>query len=50
LAGRSSDIQAHVVAEEEFDASGQVVMPGFVDPHTHLVFAGSRTVLSITYG
>ena len=24
------------------DASGMVVMPGFVDPHTHLVFAGSR--------
>ncbi|MFQ5883970.1 MAG: imidazolonepropionase [Thermoplasmata archaeon] len=24
------------------DAGGKVVMPGFVDPHTHLVFAGSR--------
>ena len=24
------------------DVSGKVVMPGFVDPHTHLVFAGSR--------
>ncbi len=29
-------------AEEEIDASGRVVMPGFVDPHTHLVFAGTR--------
>lgn len=24
------------------DAYGKVVMPGFVDPHTHLVFAGDR--------
>lgn len=24
------------------DASGRVVLPGFVDPHTHLVFAGDR--------
>jgi imidazolonepropionase len=24
------------------DAASRVVMPGFVDPHTHLVFAGSR--------
>jgi imidazolonepropionase len=24
------------------DASGSVVLPGFVDPHTHLVHAGSR--------
>jgi imidazolonepropionase len=26
----------------EFDASGMVVMPGFVDSHTHMVFAGDR--------
>ena len=24
------------------DASGKIVMPGFVDCHTHLVFSGSR--------
>ena len=26
------------------DASGKVVMPGFVDSHTHVVFGGSRVV------
>ncbi len=26
----------------EFDASGKVVLPGFVDSHTHAVFAGNR--------
>jgi imidazolonepropionase len=29
-------------AEKILDAEGMVVMPGFVDCHTHLVFAGSR--------
>jgi len=27
---------------EPFDALGCVIMPGFVDPHTHLVWAGDR--------
>jgi len=27
---------------EELDAAGKTVIPGFVDPHTHAVFAGSR--------
>lgn len=29
-------------AKREIDAGGKVVLPGFVDPHTHAVFAGSR--------
>jgi imidazolonepropionase len=29
-------------AEKVLDASGMVMMPGFVDCHTHLVFGGSR--------
>lgn len=31
-----------VRVEAVVDAGGRVVMPGFVDPHTHIVFAGSR--------
>jgi imidazolonepropionase len=31
-----------VDALEMIDADGGVVMPGFVDPHTHAVFGGSR--------
>jgi len=29
-------------AGQVIDARGKVVMPGFVDPHSHLVFAGDR--------
>ena len=29
-------------ADIVIDCYGKVIMPGFVDPHTHLVFAGSR--------
>lgn len=29
-------------ADEVIDAAGKIVIPGFVDPHTHLVFSGSR--------
>jgi len=30
------------VADERIDATGACVLPGFVDSHTHLVFAGDR--------
>jgi len=29
-------------ADKTTDVSGKIIMPGFVDPHTHLVFVGSR--------
>lgn len=29
-------------SEQTLDADGGVILPGFVDPHTHLVFAGTR--------
>jgi imidazolonepropionase len=30
-------------ADESIDAAGRAVIPGFVDSHTHLVFAGERS-------
>jgi imidazolonepropionase len=41
--GRTSEVVArHPRAEVRIDASGNVVLPGFIDAHTHAVFAGSR--------
>ena len=36
------DSEAPVGVAEEYDAKGGIVLPGFVDCHTHLVFAASR--------
>src|SRR3954453_3637516 len=40
--GPSDEIETDVGDGEIVDAHGRVVMPGFVDAHTHLVFAGNR--------
>jgi imidazolonepropionase len=40
--GPSAEIEKNVGDAEIVDARGRVVMPGFVDAHTHLVFAGNR--------
>lgn len=41
-AGLSGDVLHEYEGREEIDASGCVVCPGFVDPHTHAVHAGDR--------
>jgi len=40
--GKAVDVRRKIRAKNIINASGKVVLPGFVDPHTHLVFAGSR--------
>jgi imidazolonepropionase len=40
--GASEELRACYQAHETLDASGCVVCPGFVDPHTHVVYAGER--------
>lgn len=40
--GSSAELLKEYPNEERLDAGGMVVLPGFVDPHTHLVWAGDR--------
>jgi len=45
-AGKRREVskQAKKFKAKEFDCEGKVVLPGFVDSHTHLIFAGPRLV------
>lgn len=41
--GRDADLPAeHLDARKTIDARGRLAMPGLIDSHTHLVFAGTR--------
>ncbi len=40
--GESNHLLNTYPEASQLDAQGRVVMPGFVDPHTHLVWAGDR--------
>ncbi|NWF71316.1 MAG: imidazolonepropionase [Chloroflexi bacterium] len=40
--GVSATLRAKYRARQAIDAAGCAVLPGFVDPHTHLVWAGDR--------
>jgi len=40
--GRESDMPEGLAIDEDFDARGATAVPGFVDSHTHIPFAGFR--------
>ncbi len=40
--GSADELRATYKDEPTLDASGCVLMPGFVDPHTHVIWAGDR--------
>ena len=41
--GESDELRDAYEPEQTIHAVGRVVMPGFVDPHTHLIWAGDRS-------
>jgi len=42
VTGTTADLLTRFPNEDRLDVGGCVLMPGFVDPHTHLVWAGDR--------
>lgn len=40
--GSSADLLRRYPNKKQFNAMGHAVIPGLIDPHTHLVWAGSR--------
>jgi imidazolonepropionase len=40
--GKLADIEPLATGAKTIDAAGRLVTPGFVDAHTHIVFAGNR--------
>jgi imidazolonepropionase len=42
-AGSAADLPGEFAGLPRFDVAGRAVVPGFVDSHTHLVFAGDRS-------
>ncbi len=40
--GKTHDVTKTFRGESILSAKGKIVLPGLVDPHTHIVFAGSR--------
>jgi len=41
--GKASEIPQEIPVDHIIDAHGRAVIPGFVDSHTHCVFAGNRS-------
>ncbi len=42
VVGTSAELKSAYPDEPSLDATGCVVMPGFVDPHTHVIWGGDR--------
>lgn len=40
--GKTAVLRAHYTADETLDANGRCLIPGFVDPHSHLPWVGDR--------